>query len=101
MADRPEPSIEQSVITLNHNNQQHRFYRPGHGVFGHLPDPPKRVFESQGGLTPESAQRVHLINAFRRYGYLEAQLDPLGLRNVENTQHLFLEAQVVHVVLPL
>ncbi|EGT60314.1 hypothetical protein CAEBREN_31394 [Caenorhabditis brenneri] len=85
------------VIT---QNQQHRFYRPGHGVFGHLPDPPKRVFESQGlfdskdekqgaslfiagGLTPESAQRVHLINAFRRYGYLEAQLDPLGLRNVE------------------
>ncbi|EFP05533.1 hypothetical protein CRE_27065 [Caenorhabditis remanei] len=82
MTDRPKPSTEQSVIS-QHQNQQHRFYRPGHGVFGHLPDPPKRVFESQGGLTPENAQRVHLINAFRRYGYLEAQLDPLGLRNVE------------------
>lgn len=74
------------AITQRQN--QHRFYRPGHGVFGHLPDPPKRVFENQGGLTPENAQRVHLINAFRRYGYLEADLDPLGLRKVESVAEL-------------
>ncbi|CAI5453125.1 unnamed protein product [Caenorhabditis angaria] len=69
--------------SMEKNTNGQRFYRPGHGVFGHLPDPPKKVFESQGGLTPETAQRVHLINAFRRYGYLEAQLDPLGLKQVE------------------
>ncbi|CAB3396917.1 unnamed protein product [Caenorhabditis bovis] len=56
---------------------------PGHGVFGHLPDPPKRVVDLTGGVTADNAQRVHLINAFRRYGYLEAQLDPLDLRQVE------------------
>ncbi|VDM63997.1 unnamed protein product [Angiostrongylus costaricensis] len=31
-------------------------------------------------MRPEDSQRVHLINAFRRYGYLQAELDPLGLR---------------------
>ncbi|CAD6186779.1 unnamed protein product [Caenorhabditis auriculariae] len=60
-----------------------RFYRPGGGAFGHLAEPPRSVFEPQGSLSAENSQRVQLINAFRRYGYLEAQLDPLGLQNVE------------------
>lgn len=30
-------------------------------------------------MRSEDSQRVHLINAFRRYGYLQADLDPLAL----------------------
>ncbi|KAK6054458.1 hypothetical protein COOONC_08035 [Cooperia oncophora] len=48
--------------------------------FGHLPDPPKGAFVPEGGMRPEDSQRIHLINAFRRYGYLQAELDPLGLQ---------------------
>ncbi|CAJ0581966.1 unnamed protein product, partial [Mesorhabditis spiculigera] len=56
-----------------------RSYHAGVGVFGHLPEPPKSTFEPTAGMSPEQAQRIHLINAYRRYGYLRADLDPLGL----------------------
>ncbi|RCN50690.1 putative oxoglutarate dehydrogenase, E1 component [Ancylostoma caninum] len=56
--------------------------------FGHLPDPPKTAFLSEGGMRPEDSQRVHLINAFRRYGYLQAQLDPLGLQAEKDVPEL-------------
>ncbi|CAJ0937685.1 unnamed protein product, partial [Mesorhabditis belari] len=65
-----------------------RFYRPGVGEFGHLPDPPKSSFESSGSVTPDQAQTVHLINAYRRYGYLKADLDPLGLSKEKNVPEL-------------
>uniref|UniRef100_A0A0K0DHB6 Transket_pyr domain-containing protein n=1 Tax=Angiostrongylus cantonensis TaxID=6313 RepID=A0A0K0DHB6_ANGCA len=57
-----------------------RSFRAGPNQFGHLPDPPKSGLVTEGGVRPEDSQRVHLINAFRRYGYLQAELDPLGLR---------------------
>ncbi|CAJ0592057.1 unnamed protein product [Cylicocyclus nassatus] len=58
----------------------YRTYRAGATEFGHLPDPPKSAFLSEGCIRPEDSQRVHLINAFRRYGYLQAELDPLRLQ---------------------
>ncbi|KAK6054460.1 hypothetical protein COOONC_08037 [Cooperia oncophora] len=58
----------------------YRAYRMGPTEFGHLPDPPKGAFVPEGGMRPEDSQRIHLINAFRRYGYLQAELDPLGLQ---------------------
>ncbi|EPB71732.1 dehydrogenase E1 component [Ancylostoma ceylanicum] len=39
-------------------------------------------------MRPEDSQRVHLINAFRRYGYLQAQLDPLGLQAEKDVPEL-------------
>ncbi|PAV69017.1 hypothetical protein WR25_13925 isoform B [Diploscapter pachys] len=66
----------------------HRFYRPGADEFGHLPDPPKSSFEPTGSITDENCRNVHLINAYRRYGYLQADLDPLGLEKKKDVPEL-------------
>ncbi|KAK5981612.1 hypothetical protein GCK32_007340 [Trichostrongylus colubriformis] len=65
-----------------------RAYRMGPSEFGHLPDPPKSAFILESGMRPEDSQRVHLINAFRRYGYLQAELDPLGLQPKKDVPEL-------------
>ncbi|CAI4222752.1 unnamed protein product [Auanema sp. JU1783] len=57
-----------------------RSYHAGGYQYGHLPDPPKSSFIPEGGMSLEDSQRVHLINAYRRYGYLQAELDPLGIK---------------------
>ncbi|EYB99038.1 hypothetical protein Y032_0126g1364 [Ancylostoma ceylanicum] len=84
--------MESSITWVNENEgcevTSYRAYRAGATEFGHLPDPPKRAFLSEGGMRPEDSQRVHLINAFRRYGYLQAQLDPLGLQAEKDVPEL-------------
>uniref|UniRef100_A0A0K0FKJ6 Transket_pyr domain-containing protein n=1 Tax=Strongyloides venezuelensis TaxID=75913 RepID=A0A0K0FKJ6_STRVS len=61
------------------------FYNCRNGVFGCLPERGK-VIEfltlSNKNMSPEEAQRLHLINAFRRYGYLKADINPLEEGNV-------------------
>ncbi|XGW03964.1 hypothetical protein V3C99_015252 [Haemonchus contortus] len=66
----------------------YRAYRAGPNEFGHLPDPPKSAFIPESEMRPEDSQRVHLINAFRRYGYLQADLDPLGLQAQKSVPEL-------------
>ncbi|KAF8386657.1 ogdh-2, partial [Pristionchus pacificus] len=65
-----------------------RGYRPGKDQYGWLPDPPKSAWTPQGEMNGETAQRVHLVNAFRRFGYLEAELDPLGLAKTRDMPEL-------------
>ncbi|KAK6754672.1 hypothetical protein RB195_013575 [Necator americanus] len=80
----------------------YRAYHAGATEFGHLPDPPKSAFLPEGSMRPEDSQRVHLINAFRRYGYLQAQLDPLGLQPTKDVPELNPEVYGLspHDVLP-
>ncbi|KAL6740878.1 hypothetical protein Aduo_014186 [Ancylostoma duodenale] len=77
-----------SRLTVRWLLTSYRAYRAGATEFGHLPDPPKGAFLPEGGMRPEDSQRVHLINAFRRYGYLQAQLDPLGLQAEKDVPEL-------------
>uniref|UniRef100_A0A1I7XLZ5 RRM domain-containing protein n=1 Tax=Heterorhabditis bacteriophora TaxID=37862 RepID=A0A1I7XLZ5_HETBA len=62
-------------------------YRANEKEFGYIPDPPKN-FKPEGSMRTEDSQRIHLINAFRRYGYLQAQLDPLGILKQLNVPEL-------------
>ncbi|VDM76255.1 unnamed protein product [Strongylus vulgaris] len=74
----------------------YRAYRAGATEFGHLPDPPRSAFLPEGSMRPEDSQRVHLINAFRRYGYLQAELDPLGLQPQKDMRPE--DSQRVHLI---
>ncbi|MFH4974609.1 hypothetical protein AB6A40_001318 [Gnathostoma spinigerum] len=58
-----------------------RTYHLENGVFGHVPQQSKS--EQPPVLlckTSDECKRLHLINAYRRYGYLGADTDPLGLQ---------------------
>ncbi|KAK0410283.1 hypothetical protein QR680_005042 [Steinernema hermaphroditum] len=56
-----------------------RLYHSHNGVFGFVESRASAFEPNLSGMTPEESQRAHLINAFRRYGYMNAQLDPLNL----------------------
>ncbi|TKR61085.1 hypothetical protein L596_028245 [Steinernema carpocapsae] len=56
-----------------------RFYHSHNGVFGFVESRVSAFQPSTSGMTPEESQRAHLINAYRRYGYMKANLDPLKL----------------------
>ncbi|KAJ1369664.1 hypothetical protein KIN20_031176 [Parelaphostrongylus tenuis] len=83
-----EASFIQELLGLARLGASYRAYRAGPNQFGYLPDPPKSGFVPDGGMRPEDSQRVHLINAFRRYGYLQAELDPLGLHKQKDVPEL-------------
>uniref|UniRef100_A0A0N4ZSZ6 RRM domain-containing protein n=1 Tax=Parastrongyloides trichosuri TaxID=131310 RepID=A0A0N4ZSZ6_PARTI len=59
------------------------FYNCRNGVFGCLPEEKKTNYVSLNvnPISPEEAQRLHLINAFRRYGYLKADINPLEVKS--------------------
>ncbi|CEF63085.1 Probable 2-oxoglutarate dehydrogenase E1 component DHKTD1 homolog, mitochondrial [Strongyloides ratti] len=60
------------------------FYNCKNGVFGCLPEK-ENIIEPLSlplkTMSPEEAQRLHLINAFRRYGYLKADINPLKVKS--------------------
>uniref|UniRef100_A0AC35FBU2 Transketolase-like pyrimidine-binding domain-containing protein n=1 Tax=Panagrolaimus sp. PS1159 TaxID=55785 RepID=A0AC35FBU2_9BILA len=56
------------------------FYHSDSTTFGFVPER-RSTFDPyvSNNITPEESQKLHLINAYRRYGYLKANLDPLNL----------------------
>ena len=64
------------------------FYHSDASTFGFVPDRRSTFDPFVNPITPEEAQRLHLINAYRRYGYLKANLDPLKLAKASNIREL-------------
>uniref|UniRef100_A0A914UXX4 Transketolase-like pyrimidine-binding domain-containing protein n=1 Tax=Plectus sambesii TaxID=2011161 RepID=A0A914UXX4_9BILA len=56
-----------------------RSYHAAKGVYGYLPVA-ETPYVAAPTISPEQAQYSHLVNAYRRYGFRKAKLDPLGLR---------------------
>lgn len=50
-------------------------------------------FSHSGTMSVKDAQRIHLINAFRRFGHLRARLDPLGLAEQRESDILCLASR--------
>uniref|UniRef100_A0AC34GWS8 Transketolase-like pyrimidine-binding domain-containing protein n=1 Tax=Panagrolaimus sp. ES5 TaxID=591445 RepID=A0AC34GWS8_9BILA len=65
------------------------FYHSDSTTFGFVPER-RSTFDPyvSKNITPEESQKLHLINAYRRYGYLKANLDPLKLFKPANIREL-------------
>uniref|UniRef100_A0A7E4UQ48 Transket_pyr domain-containing protein n=1 Tax=Panagrellus redivivus TaxID=6233 RepID=A0A7E4UQ48_PANRE len=63
-------------------------YHSDASTFGFVPQRFATYDPFVNPITPEDAQRLHLINAYRRYGYLKANLDPLQLTETPAVREL-------------
>lgn len=68
--------------------QTYRGYHSDESTFGFVPKRKSTFDPFVNPITPQEAQRLHLINAYRRHGYLKANLDPLNLTKVSKVREL-------------
>uniref|UniRef100_A0AC35TR80 RRM domain-containing protein n=1 Tax=Rhabditophanes sp. KR3021 TaxID=114890 RepID=A0AC35TR80_9BILA len=71
------PNALSNQISMTTTQNRQRLYNCNNGIFGCIPAREQPKEPAFGNVTPEEAQRLHLINAYRRYGYLKADLNPL------------------------
>lgn len=69
-------------------NGSKRSYHSDDTTFGYISNKRSAFDPFVNPITPQEAQKLHLINAYRRHGYLKANLDPLNLKKPSPVREL-------------